>query len=244
MIQLFPSLTGIDGDVYIFSSSDFLGFTFRIVQMKISSKWFLGTLLLAGVAVSSVLAQGAKLYVPAGFKVEPDLSKTRVVSFKGPKYVLADNTDYRAVIETDKGRIVVDLFEDDTPVTVNNFVFLARNKFYDGIIFHRIIDQFMAQTGDPLGTGTGGPGYQFGDEFRTKLTFKEKGLLAMANSGPATNGSQFFITLVPTEHLNGKHTIFGKLLEGEKVLNALNKGEPPANPSKMVKVYIVSKKKK
>ncbi len=200
-------------------------------------------LLVTGVVVSGVLAQGAKPFVPAGFKLEPDLSKTRITSFKAPKYVLADNTDYRAVVETDKGRMVLDLFEDDTPVTVNNFVFLARNKFFDGIIFHRIIDNFMAQTGDPLGNGTGGPGYQFGDEFRTKLTFDKKNLLAMANSGPATNGSQFFITLVPTPHLNGKHTIFGRLLEGESVLNALNKGEPPAVPSKMIRVYIVSKKK-
>lgn len=210
--------------------------------MKTSFKWVSG-LTVAVIAVSSVVAQGAKPYIPKGFKLEPDLSKTRVASFKAAKYVLADNTDYQAVIETDKGRMVVDLFEDDTPVTVNNFVFLARNKFYDGIIFHRIIDKFMAQTGDPLGTGTGGPGYQFGDEFRQKITFKTKGMLAMANSGPATNGSQFFITLVPTEYLNGKHTIFGRLLEGESVLNALNKGEPPAVPSKMIRVYIVSKKK-
>ena len=210
--------------------------------MKISYGWLLG-LAVVTVAVSGVLAQSAKPYVPAGFKLEPDLSKTRITSFKSAKYVLADNTDYRAVIETDKGRIVVDLFEDDTPVTVNNFVFLARNKFYDGIVFHRIIPDFMAQTGDPLGQGTGGPGYQFGDEFRAKLTFDKKNLLAMANSGPATNGSQFFITFVPTPHLNGKHTIFGRLLEGEKALNALNKGEPPAVPSKMTKVYIVSKKK-
>lgn len=205
--------------------------------------WIVAGLALGAAALSSVTAQGAKIFVPAGFKLEPDLSKTRVTSFKTPKYVLADNTDYRAVVETDKGRMVLDLFEEDTPVTVNNFVFLARNKFYDGIIFHRIIDGFMAQTGDPQGTGTGGPGYQFGDEVRTKLTFDKKNLLAMANAGPATNGSQFFITFAPTTHLNGKHTIFGRLLEGEKVLNALNKGEPPAKPSKMIKVYIVSKKK-
>jgi cyclophilin family peptidyl-prolyl cis-trans isomerase len=214
----------------------------------VKTSWILAGLALSGAVVSSALvsgavAQGAKPYVPAGFKLEPDLAKTRVTSFKAPKYILADNTDYRAVVETDKGRMVLELYEDDTPVTVNNFVFLARSKFYDGIIFHRIIDGFMAQTGDPLGTGTGGPGYQFGDEIRQKLTFDKKNLLAMANAGPATNGSQFFITFVPTPHLNGKHTIFGRLLEGEKVLNALNKGEPPATPSKMVKVYIVSKKK-
>ncbi|MFN3265227.1 MAG: peptidylprolyl isomerase [Deinococcales bacterium] len=200
-------------------------------------------LVLGAAAISSVLAQGTKPFIPSGFKLEPGLSKTRVTSFKAPKYVLADNTDYRAVVETEKGRMVLDLFEDDTPVTVNNFVFLARHKFYDGIIFHRVIEGFMAQTGDPLGTGTGGPGYQFGDEIRQKLTFDKKNLLAMANAGPGTNGSQFFITFVPTTHLNGKHTIFGRLLEGEKVLNALNKGEPPATPSKMIRVYIVSKKK-
>jgi cyclophilin family peptidyl-prolyl cis-trans isomerase len=218
------------------------------IQAVKTSYWILaglavGAALVSNALVSSAEAQATKPFIPAGFKLESDLSKTRVTTFKAPKYVLADNTDYRAVVETDKGRMILELYEDDTPVTVNSFVFLARNKFFDGIVFHRIIDGFMAQTGDPLGLGTGGPGYQYGDEIRQKLTFDKKNLLAMANSGPATNGSQFFITFVPTPHLNGKHTIFGRLLEGEKVLNALNKGEPPATPSKMTKVYIVSKKR-
>jgi cyclophilin family peptidyl-prolyl cis-trans isomerase len=187
----------------------------------------------------------ATAFVPAGFAIEPDLSAERKTSFTEAQYVLEDNKDYQAILETDKGRMVLELYEDETPVTVNNFVFLARNKFYDGIIFHRIIADFMVQGGDPQGTGTGGPGYQFNDEFRQKLTFSEGLLFAMANAGPGTNGSQFFITFANSTpaNLNGKHTIFGKLLEGEDVLNSLEKGEPPTNPSKMLKVYIVSKAK-
>jgi cyclophilin family peptidyl-prolyl cis-trans isomerase len=184
-------------------------------------------------------------FVPAGFTLEPELSADRKTEFTEAKYVLEDNKDYQAIMETDKGRMVLELYEDETPVTVNNFVFLARNKFYDGIIFHRIIADFMVQGGDPQGTGTGGPGYQFNDEFRQKLTFDQGLLFAMANAGPGTNGSQFFITFGNSTpaNLNGKHTIFGKLIEGETVLNSLEKGEPPANPSKMLKVYIVSKAK-
>jgi cyclophilin family peptidyl-prolyl cis-trans isomerase len=154
--------------------------------------------------------------------------------------------DYQALVQTDKGNLRLELYEDQTPVTVNNFVFLARNKFYDGIVFHRVIDGFMAQTGDPLGNGTGGPGYQFGDEIRQELKFDTPGLLAMANAGPGTNGSQFFVTYAQPDWLNGKHTIFGKLLEGSDVLNSLEKGAdgaPVANPSKMLRVTIIEKKK-
>jgi cyclophilin family peptidyl-prolyl cis-trans isomerase len=196
-------------------------------------------------ATSSAYTPPATPFVPAGFTIEPELSKERKTSFTDAPYVLEDNKDYQAIVETDKGRMVLELFEDETPVTVNNFVFLARNHFYDGIIFHRTIADFMVQTGDPQGTGSGGPGYQFNDEFRQKLTFDQGLLLAMANAGPGTNGSQFFITYANSlpSHLNGKHTIFGKLIEGEAVLNAIEKGEPPANPSKMQKVYIVSKPK-
>ena len=127
------------------------------------------------------------------------------------------------------GEFVVQLFADKAPKTVNNFVFLARNGFYDGTTFHRVIDGFMAQGGDPLGTGTGGPGYVFEDEF-SDLTFDKPGLLAMANSGPNTNGSQFFITFVPTPHLNGKHTIFGQVIEGMDVVNAITRRDPQLNP--------------
>ncbi len=170
--------------------------------------------------------------IPAGYTLLPYLSKEPVRTFKtAPAMALQDGKDYYAQIDTNRGNVLVDLYEQETPVTVNNFVTLARNHFYDGIRFHRVIDGFMAQTGDPLSAdetkkdqwGTGGPGYQFADEFRTKLTFNSSGILAMANSGAATNGSQIFITFGPTENLNGKHTIFGKVVKGDDVLPKLTR---------------------
>ena len=128
------------------------------------------------------------------------------------------------------GEFVVQLFDDQAPKTVNNFVFLARNGFYDGTTFHRVLDGFMAQGGDPTGTGMGGPGYQFEDEFSSDLTFDRPGLLAMANSGPNTNGSQFFITYDATPHLNNLHTIFGEVIEGMDVVNGLIRRDPNQNP--------------
>lgn len=131
---------------------------------------------------------------------------------------------YTAVMKTGAGELKIKLFADKTPITVNNFVFLAREGFYDSITFHRVIDDFMAQGGDPTGTGRGGPGYRFADEFDATLKHSKRGILSMANAGPGTNGSQFFITHVPTPHLDGKHTVFGELLEGEDVLMALKNG--------------------
>jgi cyclophilin family peptidyl-prolyl cis-trans isomerase len=128
------------------------------------------------------------------------------------------------------GEFVVELFDDQAPKTVNNFVFLARNGFYDGTTFHRVLDGFMAQGGDPTGTGMGGPGYQFEDEISPDLTFDRPGLLAMANSGPNTNGSQFFITFVPTPHLNGLHTIFGEVIKGMDVVEGITRRDPDQNP--------------
>jgi len=130
---------------------------------------------------------------------------------------------YTATIETEKGIIVLELFASDVTVTVNNFVFLAREGFYDNTTFHRVIPDFMAQGGDPTGTGTGGPGYKFADEF-TKHTHVA-GALSMANSGPNTNGSQFFITYTPQPHLDRKHSVFGKLALGTKTLKALKNGD-------------------
>jgi peptidyl-prolyl cis-trans isomerase B (cyclophilin B) len=131
--------------------------------------------------------------------------------------------EYTATIETGKGDIVLELFADDVPITVNNFVFLAREGFYDGTTFHRIIAGFMAQGGDPTGTGRGGPGYKFADEFtdHTHVT----GALSMANAGPNTNGSQFFITYTPQPHLDGRHSVFGQLKDGMNVLEALRQDE-------------------
>jgi len=131
--------------------------------------------------------------------------------------------DLKAVFETDKGTINVTLFADKTPMTVANFVNLAQRGFYDGLNFHRVIDDFMVQGGCPEGTGTGGPGYRFGDECCDELKHDVPGMLSMANAGPGTNGSQFFITHVPTPWLDGKHTVFGQV-EGEvdqDVVNAI-----------------------
>ncbi len=128
-------------------------------------------------------------------------------------------------IQTAKGDVVVELFADKTPITVANFVNLIQHKYYDGLVFHRVIPDFMVQGGCPLGTGTGSPGYSFEDEFVGELKFDRPGLLAMANSGPATNGSQFFITHVPTDWLNHKHTIFGAVLEGQEVIDTVAGGD-------------------
>jgi len=147
-----------------------------------------------------------------------------------PEMAIDPSHVYLANFVTDKGTIVVELLADKAPVTVNNFVFLAREGFYDNTTFHRVLDDFMAQGGDPTGSGTGGPGYRFEDEFHPDLSFSEAGLLAMANSGPDTNGSQFFITFAPTPHLNGRHTIFGKVVEGLDVALALTRRDPQENP--------------
>ncbi|UQN07210.1 peptidylprolyl isomerase [Deinococcus sp. QL22] len=180
-------------------------------------------------ATPAVTKAGA---VPAGYTLVPFLTDKPVREFKTePTLSLQDGKNYFALIDTNRGQVLADLYEAETPVTVNNFVFLARNHYFDGIRFHRVMDGFMAQSGDPQSTdlakkeqwGTGGPGYSFADEFRTALTFDAAGLLAMANSGPATNGSQFFITFAPTENLNGKHTIFGKVVTGDDVLPKLTR---------------------
>ena len=135
---------------------------------------------------------------------------------------------YKAHMETDKGIMVIELFADKAPKTVNNFVFLAREGYYEGIIFHRVIANFMVQGGDPTGRGSGGPGYKFGDEFHASLKHDKQGMLSMANAGPGTNGSQFFITHVPTPWLDGKHSIFGHVNAGMDVLFSI----PPRDPDK------------
>ena len=147
--------------------------------------------------------------------------------FTAPPELTIDPTKfYYATIKTSKGDIKLQLFADQAPVTVNNFVYLAREGYYNDTIFHRVIADFMAQAGDPTGTGSGGPGYDFQDEIVPGLGFDRKGLLAMANRGPATNGSQFFITFGPTDWLNGLHTIFGEMIEGEEVLDSITIREP------------------
>ena len=132
---------------------------------------------------------------------------------------------YTATLDTSKGKIVADLFAKDAPKTVNNFVFLAREKFYDGTTFHRVIENFMIQGGDPEGTGRGGPGYHFEDETKGNPHRHQVGSLSMANAGPNTNGSQFFISHVVTDWLDGKHTVFGQVREGQNVVNSIKQGD-------------------
>ncbi|MDA0246410.1 MAG: peptidylprolyl isomerase [Chloroflexi bacterium] len=153
-----------------------------------------------------------------------------------PVQIIDPERQYEVIIQTEKGNMRVHLYADQAPVTVNNFVALALDGYYDGTSFHRVLDGFMAQGGDPSGTGMGGPGYSFADEFVPELTFNRRGLLAMANSGPATNGSQFFITFAPAEHLNGLHTIFGEVVEGDEVLDAIRRRDPASDPNEGDKI--------
>ena len=146
-----------------------------------------------------------------------------------PPNLLDDGTQYEATIITSDGSMTFELYANEAPLAVNNFVSLSRDGFYDGLTFHRVLEGFMAQGGDPTGIGTGSPGYRFEDEVDSSLVFDSRGILAMANSGPDTNGSQFFITFVPTPHLDGNYTIFGKLIEGDNVLSAIDLRDP-ANP--------------
>jgi len=171
---------------------------------------------------------------PKAVTREPD--KKDVISMAN---IPQGSGDLYAVFQTSRGNIVVKLFEKDAPKTVANFVGLATGKqewvdprtgkksnakLYDGTAFHRVIPQFMIQGGDPLGTGTGGPGYKFEDEFQGGRKFDRPGLLAMANAGPNTNGSQFFITEVPTPHLNNRHTIFGEVVKGQELIPQIARG--------------------
>ncbi|MBP9797752.1 peptidylprolyl isomerase [Candidatus Woesebacteria bacterium] len=146
---------------------------------------------------------------------------------------------YTAVVKTSKGDMTIDLYTKESPKTVNNFVFLARKGFYDGVIFHRVIKDFMIQGGDPTGTGMGDPGYKFEDEMND-FVFDGAGILAMANSGPNTNGSQFFITHAATPWLTGKHTIFGKVSKGIDVLNAIATTKVAAQDKPVEKISIKS----
>lgn len=164
--------------------------------------------------------------LPEGFAAVAPIVAERRLAFEEAAEVLDAELDYAAVIETNRGTVFVELFERETPITVNNFVFLALHRYFDGIVFHRVIDGFMAQTGDPTGTGTGGPGYQFPDEIVEDLRHDAPGVLSMANAGPGTNGSQFFLTFDATPWLDGAHTVFGRVTEGLEVLDAITRVDP------------------
>jgi peptidyl-prolyl cis-trans isomerase B (cyclophilin B) len=160
---------------------------------------------------------------------------------KPPQMQIDPSKDYTAVMKTSCGTIELRLYADQTPVTVNSFVFLAEQGFFDGLTFHRIIPDFVLQGGDPEGTGSGGPGYQFEDEIVKSLKFDRPGLLAMANSGPDTNGSQFFITTGEPKHLNGMHTIFGEVTDGMKVVKEIESfGTSAGTPSETVYIEKVT----
>lgn len=146
-----------------------------------------------------------------------------------PAMTIDTSRSYEALLKTEKGDVRIELFADRVPVTVNNFVFLARQGFYDGVTFHRVIPGFMAQTGDPTATGAGGPGYTFEDEFDASLRHDSAGVVSMANRGANTNGSQFFITYVPQPHLDDRHTVFGRVLEGMDVVESLTPRDPSQN---------------
>src|SRR4029079_8428598 len=147
----------------------------------------------------------------------------RLAAPRGP---LDLTTSYSARFKTERGEFTAELFAADAPMTVENFINLARAGFYDGTTFHRVIPGFMAQGGDPSGTGTGGPGYSFRDELSVKRRHEGPGVLSMANAGPNTNGSQFFITFVATPHLDGRHTVFGRVTSGMEVVNSIRERDP------------------
>ena len=158
---------------------------------------------------------------------------------KAPEMSIDPKKSYTATFKTDKGDIVVSLYAAKVPRTVDNFVFLAREGFYDNTIFHRVISDFMAQGGDPTGTGMGGPGYKFNDEFDASLRHNGPGVLSMANAGPNTNGSQFFITHVPTPWLDNKHSVFGQVVKGLDVLFSIPARDPSRVGSPAVKLLTV-----
>jgi len=141
--------------------------------------------------------------------------------------------DIRIIVKTNKGDIEATLFASKAPLTVASYLNLAKHGYYDGLTFHRVIPNFMIQGGDPTGTGMGGPGYKFEDEVKTGLKHDKAGIFSMANSGPGTNGSQFFITHLPTPHLDGKHTVFGEVTKGQNVVNAI------AQDDKIVKIEVL-----
>lgn len=180
--------------------------------MRISAAMVAALALLAGCASNT-----------SSTRVEPEMPE----QYDAPPPLTIDQTkSYAATFKTEKGDIVIELFADKVPNTVNNFVFLARDGFYDNTTFHRVLADFMVQGGDPTGTGRGGPGYRFADEFHPELKHDGPGVLSMANAGPNTNGSQFFITHVPTPHLDGRHAVFGRVTGGLDVLMSISLRDP------------------
>jgi cyclophilin family peptidyl-prolyl cis-trans isomerase len=179
-----------------------------------------------GASAAGTPAASAAVTLPPGYTALAYLTSQRRLVFDKAQQVLKPGTDYVAVLVTSKGDITIRLLAQEAPRTVNNFVFLALNRFYNGVPFHRVLAGFMAQTGDPTGTGRGGPGYTFADEISPDLEFDKRGVVAMANRGPNTNGSQFFITFAATPWLDGHYSIFGQVIAGDAVLSKLQRIDP------------------
>jgi cyclophilin family peptidyl-prolyl cis-trans isomerase len=186
--------------------------------------------------------------IPEGWSATPFLASTPTRAFSTVGDGTDDGVDYGAVLETDAGAMVIDLAEAEAPITVGSFVWLARHRFFEGIAFHRVIAGFMAQSGDPNTVsgptstwGTGGPGYQFGLEIDPSLSFDGAGVVGMANAGPETNGSQFFITFAAAAHLDGGYTIFGRVIDGLDTLSTIAIGEPPPTPTRILAVTIIER---
>jgi cyclophilin family peptidyl-prolyl cis-trans isomerase len=206
---------------------------------KISQKIFLGVIII--IAALMILSCGNTATPSSSAAATQTTSEVKVMKWDSPPKMQIDTKKkYTAIIETEKGTLTLELFARDVPNTVNNFVFLARQGFYDGTTFHRVIVDFMVQGGDPTGTGTGGPGYKFADEFTSHKNVA--GAFSMANSGPNTNGSQFFITYVATPWLDGKHTVFGQLSgDGMAILKKITPRDPSSSTKpgdKLIKVTI------
>jgi cyclophilin family peptidyl-prolyl cis-trans isomerase len=206
------------------------------MSWRVSQRVLLGVIIV--IVGLMILACGEKATAPA--TTSQTAPEVKIMKWDSPPKMQIDpNKKYTATMETEKGKLVLELFAKDVPKTVNNFVFLARQGYYDGTTFHRVIVDFMVQGGDPTGTGMGGPGYKFADEFTAHKNIA--GALSMANSGANTNGSQFFITYVATPWLDGKHTVFGQLTEGMDVLKKITPRDPSTakNPGdKVIKVTI------
>lgn len=193
-------------------------------------------------------SSGADRSFGGSMEALPYKSDKPVTKFAKPEQVIDPaKFDYYAEIETSKGKIGIDLYETEAPTTVNSFVFLALNRYFEGIVFHRVIPGFVAQTGDPTGTGMGGPGYQFGLEVTPRLNYDKKGVLGMARTmDPNSNGSQFFITYSPTPNLNQQYTIFGQVTQGMEVVENINPTEGPTARRErdqilLVKIFAKSK---
>ena len=187
-------------------------------------------------AISSALIG----FTACGLESTPtQISGARMQYDSAPAMSIDPSKSYTATFKTEKGDIVIELFADKVPNTVNNFVFLAREGFYDDTTFHRVLADFMVQGGDPTGTGRGGPGYRFEDEFHPELRHDKAGILSMANAGPNTNGSQFFITHGPTPHLNDRHAVFGAVTDGMDVLFNLSLRDPQSAGSPGDKLHTV-----